>query len=238
MNLPKINIAIDGYSSCGKSTLAKAIAQRFKLRYVDTGAMYRAVALYFLRKGWKAGEVLSSDTVKYWLNEIKIDFEFDEKTQKTTTYLNGENVEEIIRSMEISEVVSKISRIPEVRAKLVQLQKNIIQQGNVVMDGRDIGTVVMPDADLKFYVTASLEVRAQRRFKELKTKGMEVSLDEVIRNLNDRDFQDTHRAQNPLKKAEDAIEIDTTHLSIEEQNRQVFALVEKCISKKLASQRG
>jgi cytidylate kinase len=228
----KINIAIDGYSSCGKSTLAKSIAKRYGLRYVDTGAMYRAVALYMLRNGWNPESVPDEEFLRKKLGEVRIDFGYDAEKDRIIALLNGEDVEDEIRSMTISNVVSKISQHPLVRKQLVKWQQEMIGEGGVVMDGRDIGTVVMPDADLKIFLTAKPEVRAQRRFRELKSKGMDVKMDDVIRNLNERDFMDVNRAENPLKKADDAIEIDNSEMTLEEQNRLVFEMIERILNGK------
>lgn len=228
----KINIAIDGYSSCGKSTLAKSIAKRYGLRYVDTGAMYRAVALYMLRNGWNPESVPDEEFLRKKLGEVRIDFGYDAEKDRIIALLNGEDVEDEIRSMTISNVVSKISQHPLVRKQLVKWQQEMIGEGGVVMDGRDIGTVVMPDADLKIFLTAKPEVRAQRRFRELKSKGMDVKMDDVIRNLNERDFMDVNRAENPLKKADDAIEIDNSEMTLEEQNRLVFEMIDRILNGK------
>ncbi len=228
----KINIAIDGYSSCGKSTLAKSIAKRYGLRYVDTGAMYRAVALYMLRNGWNPESVPDEEFLRKKLGEVRIDFGYDAEKDRIIALLNGEDVEDEIRSMTISNVVSKISQHPLVRKQLVKWQQEMIGEGGVVMDGRDIGTVVMPDADLKIFLTAKPEVRAQRRFRELKSKGMDVKMDDVIRNLNERDFMDVNRAENPLKKADDAIEIDNSEMTLEEQNRLVFEMIDRVLDGK------
>ncbi|GIV41197.1 MAG: cytidylate kinase [Vicingaceae bacterium] len=232
MKNKKINIAIDGYSSCGKSTLAKSIAKRYGLRYVDTGAMYRAVALYMLRNGWNPETAPEEEFLRKKLGEVKIDFGYDAEKDRIITLLNGEDVEDEIRSMTISNVVSKISQHPLVRKQLVKWQQEMIGEGGVVMDGRDIGTVVMPDADLKIFLTAKPEVRAQRRFRELKSKGMDVKMDDVIRNLNERDFMDVNRAENPLKKADDAIEIDNSEMTLEEQNRLVFEMIDRILDGK------
>lgn len=228
----KINIAIDGYSSCGKSTLAKSIAKRYGLRYVDTGAMYRAVALYMLRNGWNPESVPDEGFLRKKLGEVRIDFGYDAEKDRIIALLNGEDVEDEIRSMTISNVVSKISQHPLVRKQLVKWQQEMIGEGGVVMDGRDIGTVVMPDADLKIFLTAKPEVRAQRRFRELKSKGMDVKMDDVIRNLNERDFMDVNRAENPLKKADDAIEIDNSEMTLEEQSRLVFEMIDRILNGK------
>lgn len=215
--MKKINIAIDGYSSCGKSTLAKSLAAHFNFIYVDSGAMYRAVTLYSLRNGMiKDNYILREDLIAS-LNDIEISFSFNPLTKKSETLLNGENVENEIRGMEVSRHVSFISLIPEVRKKLVALQKALGKKKGVVMDGRDIGTVVFPNAELKIFMTADRETRTKRRFDELRKKGVEISMDEVMENLSSRDFEDTHRDENPLTQAEDARVIDNSLMTMDEQ---------------------
>ena len=219
------NIAIDGHSSCGKSTIAKSIAQKYGMRYIDTGAMYRAITLYFMRndiiKNKQVDFALLSDS----LDEITINFQFNSELKKSETFLNNENVESIIRGFEVSDNVSIIAQIKEVREKLILLQKAIGKSKNVVMDGRDIGTKVFPDARLKLFVTAKAEIRAQRRFDELKVKGERVTFDEILQNLNERDEHDTNREINPLLQAEDAILIDNSALSIQDQNDLIDNLI-------------
>jgi len=219
------NIAIDGHSSCGKSTIAKSIAQKYGMRYIDTGAMYRAITLYFMRndiiKNKQVDFVLLSDS----LDEITINFQFNSELKKSETFLNNENVESIIRGFEVSDNVSIIAQIKEVREKLILLQKAIGKSKNVVMDGRDIGTKVFPDARLKLFVTAKAEIRAQRRFDELKVKGERVTFDEILQNLNERDEHDTNREINPLLQAEDAVLIDNSSLSIQDQNDLIDNLI-------------
>ena len=210
-----IIIAIDGHSSCGKSTLAKHISSIFKYRYIDTGAMYRAVALYFMRKGM-SGSDLDEKKLNEELPKISIDFRYDADKNRNTTFLNGENVEEEIRGVAVTKEVSKFSQISGVRKVLVQQQQEMGKAKRVVMDGRDIGTRVFPDAELKLFVTADIDVRAERRYQEMINKGIDVSLEDVKSNLAQRDFDDEHRGENPLKKASDAIEMDNTHLSIQE----------------------
>ena len=213
----KINIAIDGYSSCGKSTLAKQLANHFNYVYVDSGAMYRAVALYALRKGLiKDNYILKNELIEQ-LPEIDISFKYNGNINKSETYLNGENVESEIRGMEVSRHVSHISLIKEVRKKLIALQQKMGKSRGVVMDGRDIGTAVFPNAELKIFMTADKDIRAKRRFDELKYKGQHVSMEEVHENIASRDFEDTNREENPLVKAADARVIDNTDLSPEEQ---------------------
>ena len=215
--LTKINIAIDGYSSCGKSTLAKQLAKKLKYIYVDSGAMYRAVTLFALRKKFaKDGSLDEAKLVEY-LNEINISFTYNRATGNSETYLNGENVEKDIRTLEVAGVVSKVASIKEVRQKLVKLQQQLGRDRGVVMDGRDIGTVVFPDAELKIFMTASTDVRAQRRYKELTERGDKITLEEVKQNIAQRDDIDTNRAEDPLRKADDAIILDNTILSMDEQ---------------------
>ena len=219
------NIAIDGHSSCGKSTIAKSIAQKYGMRYIDTGAMYRAITLYFMRndiiKNKQVDFALLSDS----LDKITINFQFNSELKKSETFLNNENVESIIRGFEVSDNVSIIAQIKEVREKLILLQKAIGKSKNVVMDGRDIGTKVFPDASLKLFVTAKAEIRAQRRFDELTEKGERVTFDEILQNLNERDDHDTNREINPLLQAEDAILIDNSALSIQDQNDLIDNLI-------------
>lgn len=215
----KITIALDGYSSCGKSTMAKFLARELKYIYVDTGAMYRVVALYALRHGMvENGEVDESALVAA-LDKIDISFSDDRHA-----LLNGEDVESEIRGMQVSECVYKVSSIAAVREKLVREQRKIGRNGGVVMDGRDIGTVVFPNAELKIFVTASAETRARRRYDELVAKGEKITYDEVLENIRNRDFADENRNTSPLKKAEDAIIFDNGNLTIEEQNNKLLHL--------------
>ena len=211
--MKKINIAIDGHSSCGKSTIAKQLAQYFSYIYIDTGAMYRAVCLYCLEKEIILDGVIDEKRLLRELDQIEVFFQYNSDKNVSETYLNGVNVEQDIRGLWVSENVSKVSKLKAVREKMVAIQQAIGKDKGVVMDGRDIGTVVFPDAELKLFVTASLEERALRRHAELEG----VSLKNIIKNLGDRDFDDSTRAENPLKKAEDAIVIDNTNLSMEEQ---------------------
>jgi len=213
----KINIAIDGYSSCGKSTLAKQLAKFLGYVYVDSGAMYRSVALYCLRKGYVKDNFIMKDQLIEDLPNINIRFHFNSDYQKSETFLNGENVENEIRGMEVSKHVSYISLIKEVRSKLVVLQHEMGKDKGVVMDGRDIGTVVFPDAELKIFMTADKHTRAERRYEELKAKGMHITMDEVAENIYSRDFEDTTREVNPLRQADDARVIDNTFLTQGEQ---------------------
>ena len=219
------NIAIDGHSSCGKSTIAKSIAQKYGMRYIDTGAMYRAITLYFMRNDIIKNKQVDIDLLSDSLDKITINFQFNSELKKSETFLNNENVESIIRGFEVSDNVSIIAQIKEVREKLILLQKAIGKSKNVVMDGRDIGTKVFPDARLKLFVTAKAEIRAQRRFVELKVKGEEITLDEILQNLNERDDYDTKREINPLLQAEDAVLIDNSALSIQDQNNLIYNLI-------------
>lgn len=217
MSGKKIIIAIDGHSSCGKSTMAKSLAQKLGYVYIDTGAMYRAVTLVALRKGWIENKIPNNNKIIEGLKDVSITFKWDEKRGKNTTFLNGENVEDEIRQLKVSENVSPISTIAEVRQEMVQQQRKNGKNKGIVMDGRDIGTVVFPNAELKIFMTASPEVRAQRRYLELTEKGEAISFDEILTNVNARDKIDSSRAASPLKQADDAIVLDNSSLSREEQ---------------------
>lgn len=223
--MQKINIAIDGYSACGKSTLAKQLAKKLNYIYVDTGAMYRAVALYCLENGIDSKNEVE---VHNALSTISIRFLIN-KNAGNETFLNGKNVEEEIRTLEVSNIVSPVSAISSVRRFLVQQQKIMAKQKGVVMDGRDIGTVVLPDAGLKVFVTADIETRIQRRLDEFKNKNVTVSFEEVKKNLEARDYQDTHRSDSPLRQAVDAKLLDNTHLTREEQLQIVYEWAEEKI---------
>lgn len=216
--MKKITIAIDGFSSCGKSTMAKMLAKEVGYIYVDTGAMYRAVTLFAMRNGMIApnGEV-NRDELKQKMQTLRVEFKLNEQTGRAETYLNGENVENEIRGMEVSSHVSAIAAIDFVRTALVEQQQRMGRDKGIVMDGRDIGTVVFPDAELKVFVTASAEIRAQRRFDELKGKGVEANFDEILNNVQQRDYIDSHREVSPLRKANDAIELDNGELTIAQQ---------------------
>ena len=217
MTRKRIIIAIDGHSSCGKSTLAKSLARKLGYTYIDSGAMYRAVTLYALRKGWISGGRPERNKIVDGLKEIKITFHWDEKREKNTTFLNGENVEDEIRQLGVSQNVSPVSTIAEVRQEMVKQQRENGKDKGVVMDGRDIGTVVFPHAELKIFMTASPEIRAQRRYLELKEKGEEVSFHDILKNVKERDTIDSGREVSPLVRAEDAIILDNSHLTREEQ---------------------
>ena len=215
----KIIVAIDGYSSCGKSTIAKALAKYAGYTYVDTGAMYRAVALYAQRLGIANPESGYTDLLAQ-LENIHIDFIQTSEGQHVT--LNGEDVESYIRTLEIGNLASQISTIKEVRAFLVAQQQAMGEKKGIVMDGRDIGTVVFPHAELKLFLTASPEVRAERRFKELQAKGENPVWEEVLADVNDRDYRDTHRAESPLRQADDAVVVDNSHMTREEQMEHII----------------
>jgi CMP/dCMP kinase len=223
----KITIAIDGYSSCGKSTLAKALAQRLNYSYIDTGAMYRAVTLYSLQNGIMnvITHEINTELLLQSLPNIDVSFQFDSHTKTSETYLNGVNVEREIRTMQVSGNVSKVSSIKEVRDKMVALQRQMGRSKAVVMDGRDIGTHVFPQAELKLFMTADTTIRAQRRLDELTSKGQYFSLEEVKQNLLQRDYDDSHRKENPLIQAKDAIVLDNTDISREEQLEFVLRLI-------------
>lgn len=228
MNL-SFNIAIDGHSSCGKSTIARNIARKYGMYYIDTGAMYRAITLYFMRQGVIKDQQLDTRDLLRYINDISINFEFDLINNESETILNGENVERYIRGMEVSNNVSIIAKIKEVREKLIFIQQDIAKSNNVVMEGRDIGTKVLPNAKLKLFITASVGIRAQRRYDELVKKGDDISLDQVLRNINDRDSYDINRKINPLLQAKDAILIDNSDLSFEDQEVLIDDLINKII---------
>lgn len=220
----KIVIAIDGFSSTGKSTIAKQLAKQLNYIYVDTGAMYRAVT-YFAMKNELIGEgFFYSEKLIDRLNEIHITFKFNEALGFSEVYLNGENIEKEIRTLEVSKYVSPVATISEVRQKLVEQQQLMGKDKGIVMDGRDIGTVVFPDAELKIFMTASADTRAQRRYKELLERGHNLSYDEVLENVTTRDLIDSTREDSPLVKADDAIEIDNSNLTIEEQLDTILKL--------------
>lgn len=222
--MKKITIAIDGYSSTGKSTLAKQLAQVLNYIYVDTGAMYRAVTLYAMQQGIITQNSFDQQQLINDLKNIYLTFQFNETLGFAEMYLNDVNVENEIRSMEVSALVSKIAAVSEVRSKLVQQQKLYGQHKGVVMDGRDIGTVVFPDAELKIFMTASAEIRAQRRYLELKGKGQEVNYEDVMKNVQERDDVDTSREDSPLIQAQDAIVIDNSEMTREEQFELILKL--------------
>ena len=216
--MKRITIAIDGHSSCGKSTMAKDLAREVGYVYVDTGAMYRSVTLYALRHGLfnDDGSVKTAE-LEAAMPDIQITFRFNKETGRPDAYLNGKRVEDEIRSLEVSNHVSLIAAVPFVRTAMVAQQQQMGKDKGVVMDGRDIGTTVFPDAELKVFVTASAEVRAQRRFDELKAKGMPADYDDILKNVQERDYLDSHREVSPLRKADDAILLDNSNMTIAEQ---------------------
>lgn len=219
-----IIIAIDGYSSCGKSTLAKSLAKKLKYRYIDTGAMYRAVALYCMRKGILSASVYDKEAIIRSLPEIRIEFEYDEKSDNSITLLNGENVENEIRDVPVSQLVTSVSQLPEVRKVLVKQQQEMGKNKSIVMDGRDIGTRVFPSAELKLFVTADPEVRVERRVKQLRDNGVNVEVEAIRQNLRQRDFDDVNKGESPLKQADDAIVLDNTHIGVSEQFEKAYQL--------------
>ena len=229
--MKRITIAIDGHSSCGKSTMAKDLAREVGYVYVDTGAMYRSVTLYALRNGLFTDDGINEDELRRQMPNIQISFKFNAETGRPDTYLNGELVEDKIRTMEVSSHVSPIATLGFVREAMVAQQQQMGKDKGVVMDGRDIGTVVFPDAELKIFVTASAEVRAQRRYDELKGKGMEADFNEILKNVQERDYIDSHREVSPLKKADDAIELDNSHMTIPEQKEWLMQRFNEAVNK-------
>ena len=218
--MKKITIAIDGHSSCGKSTMAKDLAREVGYVYVDTGAMYRSVTLYALRHGlFREDGSVDTTALEQQMPDIRISFKFNPETGRPDTYLNDECVEKEIRSLEVSNHVSPVAAIPFVRTAMVAQQQQMGKDKGVVMDGRDIGTTVFPDAELKVFVTASARVRAQRRFDELKAKGMPADFDDILKNVEERDYIDSHREVSPLRKADDALELDNSNMTIPEQKQ-------------------
>ena len=231
MNLGQnITIAIDGHSSSGKSTVAKELAKKLSYTYVDSGAMYRAVTLFCMNKGLIQGSDVQEEELRRRMDQINIDFVLNNKTGMADTFLNGQNVENEIREIQVSNLVSPVSKIAFVRKALVKLQREISKGKGIVMDGRDIGTVVFPHAEIKIFMTASPEVRAKRRYDELKAKGSTVSLEDILQNVQQRDFIDSNREESPLKQAEDAILLDNSNLNREEQLQWIIALIEKRFS--------
>lgn len=227
--MKKITIAIDGFSSCGKSTMAKNLAKEIGYIYVDSGAMYRAVTLFALRNNIFTADGIDENRLQSLLPNIIISFGLDSVTGLPYTCLNGENVESEIRNMEVSSHVSPIAALGFVRKEMVKQQQAIGKQKGIVMDGRDIGTTVFPDAELKIYVTASAEVRAERRFKELKGKGQDPNYDEILKNVVERDYIDMHREVSPLRQAEDAILLDNSHMTIQEQQDWLLEQYKKVV---------
>lgn len=233
MTESKITIAVDGYSSTGKSTMAKQLAQSLGYIYVDSGAMYRTIALYAMRKGYIVSSGVDVPALIGDLNKISITFQYNDQKGYSDIFLNDENVSEAIRTLEVSNQVSKVATIPEVRRKLVAIQKSIGKNKGVVMDGRDIGTVVFPDAELKLFITSSAKTRAERRYKELVEKGQKVSFEEVLHNIQERDLIDTTREMSPLVKANDAVEIDNSTMTIKEQFDLIRSLADKEIDRSI-----
>jgi cytidylate kinase len=226
--MKKITIAIDGHSSCGKSTMAKDLARKVGYIYVDTGAMYRSVTLYAMRHGLirEDGSIMADELEKR-MSDIRIEFRLNAETGRPDTYLNDECVEQQIRSIEVSGHVSPIAALPFVRTAMVARQQQMGKDKGVVMDGRDIGTVVFPDAELKIFVTASARVRAQRRYDELQQKGMPADYDEILKNVEERDYIDSHREVSPLRQADDALLLDNSSMTIAEQNEWLMARFEE-----------
>ena len=229
--MKKITIAIDGHSSCGKSTMAKALARKLSYVYIDTGAMYRAVTLYAIEAGLFNGQEVDIDGLRSQMGNISITFQFNPETGRPDTYLNDVRVEDRIRTMEVSTKVSIIAAIDFVRTAMVAQQQEMGKGGGVVMDGRDIGTTVFPDAELKIFVTASAEVRAQRRYDELTAKGEECNWQEILENVLERDRLDSTRAISPLKQADDAVVLDNSHLTFEEQDQWLLDHAMEAINK-------
>ncbi|MDE5784372.1 MAG: (d)CMP kinase [Prevotella sp.] len=228
--MKKITIAIDGHSSCGKSTMAKALARKVGYIYVDTGAMYRCVTLFALRNNLFAADgTINTQTLEAKMPDIHISFQLREGADRPDTYLNGECVEKEIRSMEVSNHVSPIAALPFVREALVAQQQQMGKNKGVVMDGRDIGTTVFPDAELKIFVTASSRVRAQRRYDELQQKGIPADFEDILKNVEERDYIDSHREVSPLRKADDAILLDNSNMSIAEQDQWLMEHFEQAV---------
>ena len=227
--MKKITIAIDGFSSCGKSTMAKDLAREIGYIYIDSGAMYRAVTLYCLENGFFTNDGIDTAQLAAAMPNIRISFQLNPETQRPMTFLNGVNVEDRIRTMEVSTRVSPVAALPFVREALVKLQQEMGKEKGIVMDGRDIGTAVFPDAELKIFVTASAEIRAQRRYDELKAKGQEASFEGILANVKERDYIDQNREVSPLRKADDAILLDNSNLTIEEQKQWLAAEFEKAV---------
>ena len=229
--MKKITIAIDGFSSCGKSTIAKDLAREVGYIYIDSGAMYRAVTLYSIENGIFDGDVIDTEKLKKAIKDIQISFRPNPETGRPDTYLNGVNVENKIRTMGVSSKVSPISALDFVREAMVAQQQAMGKEKGIVMDGRDIGTTVFPDAELKIFVTATPEIRAQRRFDELKAKGQEGSFEEILENVKQRDYIDQHREVSPLRKADDALLLDNSNLSIEQQKEWLSEQFGKIVNK-------
>jgi cytidylate kinase len=230
--MSKIIIAIDGHSSCGKSTMAKALAQQVGYIYVDSGAMYRAVTLFALRHQlFNADGSVKAEALQARMSDVKVHFKLDPATNLPVTYLNEERVEDEIRTLEVSQHVSPIAALPFVREAMTAAQQAMGEEKGIVMDGRDIGTAVFPHAELKIFVTASAEVRAQRRFDELQAKGLPASYEDILKNVQERDYIDSHREVSPLRQAEDALVLDNSHLTREEQNQWLLQQFDTAVHK-------
>tara|TARA_R110000868_G_scaffold15629_11_gene71063 strand:+ start:318 stop:1013 length:696 start_codon:yes stop_codon:yes gene_type:complete len=225
----KITIAIDGFSSTGKSTVAKQLAKHLGYVYVDSGAMYRAITFYAMQHGFINKDDFNKEVLIYHLPKIKINFKFNEALGFAEVYLNDKNIEKQIRTLEVSSFVSKVAAVSEIRSKLVEKQKQMGENKGVVMDGRDIGTVVFPDAELKLFMTASAETRAERRYQELIKRGDKVTYEAVLKNVQERDYIDSNRKDSPLTKAEDAIEINNSNMSLEAQFNKIVQLAKMTI---------
>ncbi|MBA7537773.1 Cytidylate kinase [subsurface metagenome] len=217
LNKKRLTIAVDGYSSCGKSTFAKEIAGKLNYKYIDSGAMYRAITLLCIKKNIFSGETINIKALELLLADADIDFRFTDTRNRYETFLNGKNVEDEIRTAGVSDYVSQVSEIGQVRKKMVSIQRGYGKDGGIVMDGRDIGTVVFPDADLKIFMTARAEIRAERRYKELQAKGVDADFEAVKKNIEKRDYIDSNRKISPLKKAANAIVLDNSNMTVQEQ---------------------
>jgi len=230
--MSKIIIAIDGHSSCGKSTMAKALAQQVGYIYVDSGAMYRAVTLFALRHQlFNADGSVQAEALQARMSDVKVHFKLDPATNLPVTYLNEERVEDEIRTLEVSQHVSPIAALPFVREAMTAAQQAMGEEKGIVMDGRDIGMAVFPHAELKIFVTASAEVRAQRRFDELQAKGLPASYEDILKNVQERDYIDSHREVSPLRQAEDALVLDNSHLTREQQNQWLLQQFDAAVHK-------
>lgn len=227
--MKKITIAIDGYSSCGKSTMAKDLAREIGYVYVDSGAMYRAVALYALDNGIIKDGKIDEERLKGEMKNIEISFQFNPERGRPDTYLNGIRVEDRIRTLEVSNHVSPVAALGFVREEMVRQQQRMGQEGGIIMDGRDIGTTVFPNAELKIFVTASAEIRAQRRYDELTAKGEACNMKEILKNVEERDYIDTHREISPLRQADDALVLDNSHLTIDEQKQWLMRAYQQAV---------
>jgi cytidylate kinase len=223
----KLIIAIDGYSSCGKSTFARSVAKMLNYIFIDSGAMYRAVTLFCMRKRFIGDQVLNIPGIRSEINGIIIDFIYNPEINEYETFLNSENVEKEIRSMEVASQVSRISQIPEVRTRMVELQRQIGVSKGIVMDGRDIGTVVFPEADIKIFMTASVDIRAKRRYDELREKEIVIDFEEIKRNIIARDIADENRDISPLRRADDAIILDNSRMTVEQQMSWIKQIIEE-----------